>query len=233
MSESSVFVHKTTLKCAVYNDCIVCLHKIINKQSIPRSIESLIPPNQRPETCPRHNLSLVEQDSKLIYDDNIKILTLGDGDFSFSLSLINGGHPSTHLIATSYESYQSITTVYPNCKQILDTLKSNNVLTYHNVDATDIHASNRDIKLHSFDVVIWNFPCVGHKAGADGQASEIEINQQMLKTFFTNITSYFSPYGQCEVHLTHKTIEPFSWWGIEAIGRQCGFTLLGCIVFDR
>jgi hypothetical protein len=52
-----------------------------------------------------------------------------------------------------------------------------------------------------------------------------------LRQFFTNAHSYLSPTGQ--LHIAHKTIEPFSWWGITDLARECGFRQCCSVVFDR
>lgn len=44
---------------------------------------------------------------------------------------------------------------------------------------------------------------------------------------------YLSLEGPREVHLTHKTIEPFSWWNISELAGECGYSLLGALLFDR
>ena len=40
----------------------------------------------------------------------------------------------------------------------------------------------------------------------------IKENKKLIKDFFNNIKQFLKiNFG--EVHITHKTIEPFSWWG--------------------
>ena len=56
-----------------------------------------------------------------------------------------------------------------------------------------------------------------------------------VEEFFMNAKDYLSDgrNNLQEIHITHKTIEPFCWWNIPDIGRRCGYTLLGTVVFDR
>ena len=95
---------------------------------------------------------------------------------------------------------------------------------------TTFPATN-ELTKHHYDFILWNFPCVRAPKGADGQASEIEINKNLLRQFFTNAHSYLTPRGQ--LHIAHKTIEPFSWWGITDLARECGFRQCFSVVFDR
>ena len=167
-----------------------------------------------------------------LYDESCNVLTVGDGDFSFSLSLINAGHYVDKLVATSYESHDSVTSVYINSNIILKQLHKAGVSVLHDVDATNL-AITKQINQNSFDIIVWNFPCMGIERGADGQAEHIEKNQELLRKFFQNASNYLRVNGKCEVHVTHKTIEPFSWWKITDIGTSCNYSFLGSLVFDR
>eukprot|EP01032_Pedospumella_encystans_P009510 gene9510-11187_t len=83
-----------------------------------------------------------------------------------------------------------------------------------------------------FDVVIWNFPCLSLPAGADGQAKELEANRELLTLFFKNVHAFLRK-GTGEVHISHKTVEPFSWWGIKQLAKDSGFDFAYAVIFDR
>lgn len=112
----------------------------------------------------------------------------------------------------------------------------------HDVDATNL-ASNAYIHtnlLNRIDVVIWNFPCIRVDEGRDGQTNALQENQELLRKFFINISAYLKTNDgnsndgcTSEVHVTHKTIEPFCWWGIVDIAKANGFIVKGLIIFDR
>ena len=226
-----LFVMPSTLECCLKH-CIPCLYKLSPSGNYGDNIK--LPPNVRPELCFRSN-------SKVycgLYNQSQRILTLGDGDFSFTLSFSNEFYrykPSGNgtIVATSHESRDSILRTYPSSAQILDALRNQSVVVLHEVDATNLH-NNKIISttyLHYFDVVIWNFPCVRVERGQDGQISELEANISLLSNFFANIKEYLKDGG--EVHITHKTIEPFCWWDICGIASQYNFALQGTVIFDR
>ena len=234
LQRPSLYVHSLSSNCAVSSKCIVCLYKLIPKTVMSKLTGFSIPPNKRPETCPRFNSVDKTQFSSTcgLYHHSDRLLTVGDGDFSFSLSLVKGGHDPTRLTATSYEPYKTLISVYDNFQSILQQLNEFHVPVYHGVDATQLACSHQ-ISKQAYDIVIWNFPCLGAAEGADGQANEIEANQNLLRTFFANVTEYLDPQGRQEVHITHKTIEPFSWWDIVSIGVKSGWDHCGSFLFDR
>lgn len=180
-------------------------------------------PRSRPDT-PYHGL----------YQSGA-ILCLGDGDFSFSLSLARGLSDRSGLLASSHESHESVLSTYNKSSDILAELHAllpGRVL--HEVDATVLSSTPAiAARRGRWDLVLWNFPCVGSSASpaADGQVQEIDRNKQLLRDFFANALDFLSVAG--EIHVTHKTFQPFSWWGIVELAEQSGLDFLGSIVFDR
>mmetsp|Transcript_1192 Transcript_1192/g.2627 ORF Transcript_1192/g.2627 Transcript_1192/m.2627 type:complete len:160 (+) Transcript_1192:1-480(+) len=39
--------------------------------------------------------------------------------------------------------------------------------------------------------------------------------------------------GWSEVHLTHKTVEPFCWWGLQTLGAGAGYLCAYRVCFDK
>lgn len=232
-SDVKKYAHPGTLRCAATR-CIPCLHKLLSK--IGPGI-GILPPNQRPETCPRHANQRPETRTSSVglYTAGQRILTVGDGDFSFSLSVarlrLQGG---SVLVSSSHESEESVRSTYPNAGVILGDLERLGAHVFHGVDATDLGAT-RGLEMfreEGFDVIIWNFPCVGAaRKSDDGQVSEISRNQDLLRTFFRSAQAFLGRGG--EIHVTHKTIEPFSWWGIVQLATESGLTHIGSVAFDR
>lgn len=234
----NIFCHRDTLNCVLESKCIPCLYKIFpagikDTDILERDIGAQFPPNQRPEMCPRANIGSRRLGLHCgLYSKNNRVLTLGDGDFSFSLALSTV--LGKNITATSYEPLESVSVTYPTGERNIQSLKANHVLVLHQVDASNLSQCS-ELENCLFDVIVWNFPCVGVPTamGADGQVTHLEENIDMLRRFFSNISPYIDIEGKGEVHLTHKTVEPFSWWNITEIAETCGFDWLGSVVFDR
>ena len=233
---AGIFVHEKTLHCAL-DKCLPCCYKINPSGVWNVDNKKLIklPPNQRPECC----LRFKNAEFGGFYDRKQRIVTIGDGDFSYSLSLARffDTKAKKKLVCTSHESLKSILATYPTSPAILEELAALKVTVMHEVDATALQASltSRLPKSKRFDVVVWNFPCVRADRGADGQVDEIDNNITLLRNFFTNVGDILrSKDGSVgEVHVTHKTLEPFCWWDITKIAAECHCQCLGSIVFDR
>lgn len=238
---NALFIHKETLSCGL-DGCIACLYKLSPNGKLG-SLE--FPPNVRPELCPRATMNQSRNMAEGIYWDKTmdrSILTCGDGDFTFSLSL--SGCPlfcdgdSNSFVATSHETHESVLNTYGDPALVtLATLKKNGAKVLHGVDATDLDgvAELGEWKEKKFDKIIWNFPCVGQglSAGADGQSSEMEENKKLVMDFFNSTRAYLKEDG--EIHIAHKTIEPFCWWKIHTLGKESGSGLecVASLVFDR
>ena len=238
---SPLYVHLETLKCAE-DGCVPCLHKIFPSgyhEDIP------LPTNVRPEICPRSKQTI---SSLRYYSSTDKILTLGDGDMSFSRALAKGIRKDStlslssaahnYLIATTHESRSTLLGVYPQFLSIANDLSELGVEVRHEVDGTNLRKSFTERNYSQyFDYILWNFPCVRMPSGSDGQVSELDTNKLLLRGFFGNcaylLKSESSGCRGGEVHVAHKTIEPFSWWGIEDIAKEFGFRCVGHIVFDK
>ncbi|KAL4087195.1 hypothetical protein PRIC1_013092 [Phytophthora ramorum] len=229
-------VHRDTLRCALTR-CIACCYKIV-LHGRPGLL-----PNVRPEMClrlaePDEGQSSVappaaDQDRIGLYDSaQVKrILTLGDGNFSYSLALAKALGPDSgvELVTTSHESNKTVQETYPDGEKILNELNAMpHVTVMHEVDATDAEQMKT---LGQFDRVMWNFPCVRAPRGEDGQNQEMEVNKQLLHNFFAHVNQILTPTG--EVHVTHKTKAPFGQWGIEKIAADNKLRHQQSVVFDR
>lgn len=87
----------------------------------------------------------------------------------------------------------------------------------HEVDGHDLPSHDSLSKYYCeegcdgyFDRIVWNFPCIGIAEGKDGQANEMEENKTMLQSFFQTCGNLLKNESG-EIHISHKTVEPFSW----------------------
>jgi hypothetical protein len=165
--------------------CVPCAYKICNFDiALDYEFTKCIP-NQRPEQCPRSSVlsyTNIQPDGDTMgYHRGMNVLTVGDGDFSFSLAiarLVIGGigpnndcHTSDGgmVVATSYENFNTLRKVYPDFEKTLDSLMchgGNNVIVAYNVDATQLEKTlpehlwrhsrllnQKDVKFHR---ICWN-----------------------------------------------------------------------------
>mmetsp|Transcript_4350 Transcript_4350/g.11952 ORF Transcript_4350/g.11952 Transcript_4350/m.11952 type:complete len:464 (-) Transcript_4350:28-1419(-) len=264
--------------------CIPCAYKIgcfdvaLDKEFTRRV------PNARPESCPRimsldtsksndstktgidrttrdkddslpREPALFQGDGRCLgYRAGLNVLTVGDGDFSFTLALArllaaqNDGDKKSRIIATSYESKESLERVYPTTfestlrelNQITSNDESNVEVQIHfQVDATQLSTYNI-LQPQSFDRIVWNFPCSAVSDGRDGQNSEMEENKTLVANFVKEAAPLLTKSGQ--IHMNHKTKPPFDQWKIEEVAMRriaqdvdsdgtLGY--LGRVVWDR
>eukprot|EP01039_Chlorochromonas_danica_P011750 gene11750-13203_t len=238
---SGIFIPSSTWSCLM-NGCVACLYKAfpfgtdsMEESSRRALLGHTYPKNTRPESCLR-----VRESSKngvpLSYQglQSLKktILVVGDGDFSFSLALAesNPKRAAKNLVVSSYESEAKLKDIYPRSHAHVEKLKKMGVEVLFQVDGTAL-SSCPALSQRLFDLIAWNFPCVCGSDGADGQVHDLEANLLLMKRFFESSTGILKPLGQ--LHITHKTVEPFSWWDLPAIGEQGGFSLLARVVFDK
>lgn len=237
-----LFVMTGTLRCALAG-CVPCGAKVLVSTAGAASL-----PNARPETCLRLAKPITAPVASIgLYSRGQHILTVGDGDFSFSLALARalGG---TRLVATSYESFDTLARVYGNsCTDTLHELRKLGARVLHGVDAGNLDATLPPDALPGagFDRIVWNFPCVargsdgevlaGAGAGADARGSaELEQNRQLIARFCAGAAARLSKGG--EVHVTHKV--GLQQWNIPQQGDSNGsgssaLEFAGAVVFDR
>lgn len=98
-----------------------------------------------------------------------RILLLGEGDFSFSSSLLSA-HGCTNLVATSYDKISALRSKYPQAASNIAVLEAEqNCIVKYGVDATKLGKSGvaegggggKEVKKGGFDKVVFNFPHVG------------------------------------------------------------------------
>ena len=116
------------------------------------------------------------------------VLVVGDGNFSFSLSLAKFRDEfklNSHLVLTSFDS-KEILERHEVTKNNLECLQRfENVEILHNIDATKLseYFSNR-----KFERIIFNFPHTGGK-------SNIKKCRKLLEDFFTSGVQHIESYG--------------------------------------
>ena len=196
------------------------------------------------------------------YQRGMSVLTVGDGDLTFSLAVARimltsaekqqqdrQHRNSSRLVATSYESRDTLLKVYPNIGETIRELESMGATVCYEVDATNIARTlpeNVRRVYNGFNRITWNFPCSAIGSGQDGQNDAMEFNKQLIRDFVRNsITSELLDENDGEIHMLHKTKPPFNQWQIESVAleglngksngdkTEMGLEYKGRIAFDR
>ena len=258
---SRLYTSAITYKCATQNVCVPCAYKICTFDVALDTVFTKMVPNARPESCPRSattSASECGRDGTMGYQRGMSVLTVGDGDLTFSLAVArilfaNSGKKasqqhrnSSRLVATSYESRETLLKVYPNIGETIQELESLGATVCYQVDATDIAGTLPEDVLKStsskrFHRITWNFPCSAIGSGQDGQNDAMEFNKQLIRDFVCNsIASELLDEGDGEIHMLHKTKPPYNQWQIESValeGLDAGagkeLEYKGRIAFDR
>lgn len=163
------------------------------------------------------------------YSSDHQILLVGDGDFSFSLSLSNCFASASNIVATSLDSYDVLVKKYSDAKSNLESLKKLGATLIHGVDATKMRL-HTDLKMRKFDRIVYNFPHAGFY-GKEDHGHLIKMHRKLVKGFFRNASGMLRPYG--EVHVNHKTTAPFNHWNLEELASNHHLGLIECVDFKK
>lgn len=172
----------------------------------------------------------------MIIKPNWRILTIGDGDLSFSLSL-NKHHCPLQLTATIFDSIDELSSKYGLTHFDELTLSGSKVIT--GVDIMQ-PKSWKGMPKHAFDLVIFQFPLIpGFKSKeefakrCDGISTNT-LNRLLLRTFLENSFAHFlDPKGEQLAFITSKDVKPYREWNIEqSLINNLDLFYLGSMPFD-
>lgn len=165
------------------------------------------------------------------------ILLIGEGNFSFANSLANLLQTGENIVATCFDSEETVHEKYPDAADEIQSFMEMDGQVLFGVDGTKL-GKNKALKNRKFTRVVFNFPHVG--AGIKDQDRNILENTRMLKAFFEsamnrltvkqNEKTYTKEYYQNnvipnvdgEILVTLKTGEPYSQWDIKGIAKVVG-----------
>ncbi|KAF7059369.1 hypothetical protein CFC21_066281 [Triticum aestivum] len=155
----------------------------------------------------------VREDEKAVkwlghYSSAQSILVVGDGDLSFSLALATAFGSGEKLVATSFESYVHLISMYSKAESNVAQLKRLGATVLHSVSVKKMK-KRTDLKPRRFDRIVFNFPHAG-------------AHRLLVQRFFRNASKMLRPLG--EIHVSHKTGQPYNRWEIEGLALE--FSLL-------
>jgi hypothetical protein len=168
---------------------------------------------------------------------NWRILTIGDGDLSFSASLMKNYQPRT-LTATILDELSTLVTKYgdDNHYQAL-VMAGCQVIT--GFDVTE-ETSWKNLVLNQFDLVIFQFPLIPaftSEQEFSNQCNNVSINtlnRRLLRKYLQHSFRYFlDEAGEQLAYISSKEVKPYSQWNIEtSLVMRTDLAYLGKAKFD-
>lgn len=172
----------------------------------------------------------------MIIDKKWRILTIGDGDLSFSASLL-ATHTPAALTATVLDAKETLLDKYAH--NDYHTLLQQQCPVLCEFDVMDPD-SWQGLQKQSFDVAIFQFPLIPAFKSHDEfkeKCKEVHINtlnRQLLRTFLIHaFTHFLDPNGARLCYITSKDVKPYKEWNIEnALNMNTDIDYLGWHKFD-
>ncbi len=147
-----------------------------------------------------------------------RILTVGDGDLSFSLSLQQYYQPRL-LVASVLDSLDTLTDKY--AQHAYHQLTRAGVAVLNSVDVTNPQTW-QGIGEQSFDLVVFQFPLIPNfveKGEFEKQrqiGSNNLLNRRLLHLFLKHAQQYWlDPQGQGLCYISSKDVKPYLEWNLE------------------
>ncbi|CAD0087094.1 unnamed protein product [Aureobasidium vineae] len=133
------------------------------------------------------------QEHIIPFDALDRILVIGDGDLSFSRSLVDT-HGCAALLATTYDSAAELLEKYPQAQENKDAIEAEEQRVLHGVDATKLGQKEVKKQAGGWERVLFNFPHA--------------------------VAPLLAPHGTVIVTLFEG--EPYTLWNIRDLARHSG-----------
>ncbi|MFT7410757.1 MAG: 25S rRNA (uracil2634-N3)-methyltransferase [Oleispira sp.] len=151
-----------------------------------------------------------------------RILTIGDGDLSFSASLWKAFSPK-QLTATVLDSQQTLENKYQHhaIEQLNSSLDQQVLFNFDITQPASWPNSWSTLNHQKFDLVIFQFPLVPSFADSNHfhKMADISINtlnRLLLRKYLIHCHEYFlDPNGEQLCYITSKDVKPYCEWNIE------------------
>ncbi|CAG5133541.1 unnamed protein product [Candidula unifasciata] len=160
------------------------------------------------------------------------VLLVGDGDFSFTRSLVSKDSLKASAVTTSnLETIESIQQ-HKQAAENMNILTEMGVQVFLETDARELH-THPAISRASYQRIIFNFPLADRH--------NIKLNRALLADFFSSCSQILSDTGQVMVTLCKgqggtPADQPMrSWhdsWQVQAMATNAGFILTQVLPFD-
>ncbi|KAL5206635.1 hypothetical protein ABZP36_034844 [Zizania latifolia] len=162
------------------------------------------------------------------YSSVQSILTVGDGDFSFSRALATAFGSGENLVATSLDTTEDLRSKYSKAESNITELKRMGATVLHGVNAKTMK-DHTDLKGRQFDRIVFNFPHAGFK-GKEDSLLMIDSHKDLVRGFFHNARHLLRSSG--EIHVNHKTGRVYDKWDIEHLASESSLIMVKKVGFQ-
>ena len=173
-----------------------------------------------------------------------RILTVGDGDLSFSTSLLKNYRPKS-LTATIFDDYTSLASKYGG--EHFQELQTQGCEVLTSFDVTNKETWGK-LGKQQFDVVIFQFPLIpafsseadfkqhcGHESGdVNRKVSVNTLHRRLLRNYLLHcFNEFLDSNGAQLAFITSKDVKPYRQWNVEqALTLSTDINYLGYIPFE-
>ena len=154
-----------------------------------------------------------------------RVLTVGDGDLSFSLALVRAF--DIQVVATTWLSAEDLVQRYRSAAGTRDELLERGMPVLHEVDACNLQKLLELGYVTPFDVAIFNFPHLGDVAVDCHRPDSEHVRKHvaLLSHFLHSARSV-----ACEIHIT-LCGEQAALWDLQRSAERLGWLENRCLVF--
>eukprot|EP00656_Telonema_subtile_P038769 TRINITY_DN43953_c0_g1_i1.p1 TRINITY_DN43953_c0_g1~~TRINITY_DN43953_c0_g1_i1.p1 ORF type:complete len:586 (+),score=49.60 TRINITY_DN43953_c0_g1_i1:95-1852(+) len=134
-----------------------------------------------------------------------RVLVVGDGDFSFSAAcaILASTDETFSLVASSYDSLQTVLKTYLSAPINLALLELAGCTCMHGLDARTLHQSSLTNSV-LFDVIVFNFPSCGVERGPG-----LTRNRKLVRDFLSSAARLLVTTG--EIWITLRGVQAVEW----------------------
>ncbi|WP_105264338.1 Rossmann-like fold-containing protein [Pseudoalteromonas sp. T1lg76] len=167
---------------------------------------------------------------------NWRVLTVGDGDLTFTKALLDF-YPASQLHGSVYDSETTLRDKYQH--HGIDALRAAKVSLDFEFDVTATESWQR-LGEKRFDLVIFQFPLLSQLGSEQAFAAAKQngglniLNRALLHQYLLNSARYaLAPQGAGLCYITSKDVKPYSHWGLDhALTSHTPVHFLGEQQFD-
>ncbi|CAH8306147.1 unnamed protein product [Eruca vesicaria subsp. sativa] len=157
------------------------------------------------------------QDSKILSQCSSmqKMLLVGEGEFSFSLSLAKAFASVAKITAVSLDVRVGLGRQYNNGKGNVEELERLGCTVVHGVN---VHTMTSDFRLSRYDRIVFDFPHAGK-------------HKDVVRGFIESAREMVNESG--EIYFTNMTMYPFNKLDIKSLAGEKGLRLIQPVQFKK